>query len=110
MALIRGGGSDEQFRMFENPTCYARGRETHCAHVGTHNNTLRNCKHDPLRIGLRQVQMHHAAQPLTSPAPPQKEIPSQARQNAPTLLRLVLALLIGMLTRVILPPWFLHQR
>lgn len=60
---------------------------------------------------LRQVQMHHAAQPLTpSPAPPQKEIPSQAQQNAPTLLRLVLALLIGMLTGVILLLWFPHQR
>jgi hypothetical protein len=59
-------------------------------------------QNDQLRIGLRQVQMHHAAQPLTSPAPPQKEIPSQARQNAPTLLRLVLALLIGMRTGVIL--------
>jgi exonuclease VII large subunit len=68
-------------------------------------------QNDELRMQLRQVQMHHAAQPLTpSPAPPQKEIPSQARQNAPTLLRLVLALLIGMLTGVILLPWFLHQR
>jgi hypothetical protein len=57
-------------------------------------------QNDQLRIGLRQVQMHHAAQPLTSPAPPQKEIPSQARQNAPILLRLMLALLIGMLTGV----------
>jgi hypothetical protein len=44
-------------------------------------------QNDQLRMGLRQVQMHHAAQPLTPPpAPPQKDVPSQARQNAPTLL------------------------
>jgi len=113
IALIRGGGSDEQFSMFENPDMLRAWSETRCAHVGTHNNTSRNCEHrnDQLRMQLRQVQMYHAARPLTpSPAPPRKEIPSQARQNAPTLLRLVLALLIAMLTGVILLPWFLHQR
>jgi hypothetical protein len=53
-------------------------------------------QNDELRMQLRQVQMHHATQTLTPPpAPPQKEISSQPQQNAPTLLRLVLALLIG---------------
>jgi hypothetical protein len=45
IALIRGGGSDEQFSMFENPDMLRAWSETRCAHIGTHNNTSRNCEH-----------------------------------------------------------------
>ena len=141
IALIRGGGSDEQFSTFENPDLLRAWSEkrtyrvagighsgnstaldllsdlaaTTPATAGTHiADALRTCRdsqqhvaelraqNDELRMQLRQAQMHHAAQPLTPPpAPPQKEVSSQPQQNALTLLRLVLALLIGMLTGVI---------
>jgi exonuclease VII large subunit len=145
IALVRGGGNDEEFSVFENPDllrAWSEKRAYRVAGIGHSGNStalhllsdfaattpamagthiadpLRTrrdsqqhvaelrAQNDELRMQLRQVQMHHAAQPLTPAAPPRKEIPSQARQNAPTLLRLVLALLIGMLTGAILLPWF----
>jgi exonuclease VII large subunit len=94
------------------------------ATAGTHiADALRTCRdsqqhvaelraqNDELRMQLRQVQMHHAAQPLTPPpAPPQKEVFITTSAERTNSAQVMLALLIGMLTGVILLPPFLHQR
>jgi exonuclease VII large subunit len=151
IALIRGGGSDEQFSVFEDPDLLLAWSEkrayrvagighsgnstaldllsdfaaTTPAAAGTHiADALRTrraslqeiaqlrTQNDELRVQLRhaQIQMQHAAQPVTPPlASSQESAPSQAHRG-PTALSVALALLIGMLAGAILLLWFLHRR